>query len=179
MTHYTSTAMDALVVVDFQEKLAKRIEGIEDILKNSEKLIKVFKIFKLPIIATEQMKLGNTVENIRKLIDEIITKSSFSCMRNEEFSSRIRELKVKRVALIGIEAHICIYQTAVDMIKSGIEVNVAVDCIGSRKKTDKDVAVIRMLQEGVKISSAEMIIYEILKTAEAKEFKEILEIIKE
>ncbi|MDI9646169.1 MAG: isochorismatase family protein [Archaeoglobales archaeon] len=171
--------MDALVVVDFQEKLAKRIDGIEDILKNSEKLIKAFRIFNLPIIATEQMKLGNTVENIRRLIAEIITKSSFSCMRNEKFLNRIKELRVRRVALIGIEAHICVYQTAIDMIKSGIEVSVAVDCIGSRKKTDKDVAIIRMLQEGVKISSAEMIIYEILKTAEAKEFKEILEIIKE
>ncbi|ADB57321.1 hydrolase [Archaeoglobus profundus] len=171
--------MHCLIVIDFQERLVKHIQNVEDIINNSIKLIKAYKVFGLPILITEQKKLGGTIGVIKDLIDvKPIQKMSFSCLRCEEFYREFKRLSPKRVALIGIEAHICILQTALDLLKEGCEVYVAVDCIGSRKQIDKDVAVLRMMQEGVKLCTAESLIYEIMKTAEHEKFKEILEIVK-
>jgi nicotinamidase-related amidase len=171
--------MHCLIVIDFQERLAKHIQNAEEVVKNSVKLIKAYKVFGLPILITEQKKLGDTIEEIKNLIDvKPIQKMSFSCLRCEDFYREFKKVSPKKVALIGIEAHICVLQTALDLLKEGCEVYVAVDCVGSRKSVDKDVAIMRMMQEGVKLCTAESLIYEIMETAEHEKFKEILEIVK-
>lgn len=171
--------MDCLIVIDFQEKLVKHIENVDEILKNSVKLIKAFKIFGIPIILTEQEKLGETVSDIKEVLDvKPIKKLSFSCLKCDEFYKEFKKISPRRVVVIGIEAHICVLQTAIDLIKENCEVYVAVDCIGSRKKVDADVAVMRMMQEGVKLCTAESLIYEIMRSAEYDRFKEILNIVK-
>ncbi len=168
-----------LIVIDFQEKLAKHIDGINSIIESSIKLIKAFNIFELPVILTEQIKLGNTIQEIKSLVNvEPIQKYTFSCLGCEEFYRKIKEVNPKICILIGIEAHICILQTALDLIKEGYKVYVAIDCIGSRNKIDKDVAIQRLIMEGAKPATAEMIIYEILKSAKHEKFKKILEIVK-
>lgn len=169
-----------LVIVDIQEKLARHISGIDSIVANTRKLIKACKIFGIPILLTEQEKLGDTIEEIRELVDvEPIRKLTFSCMRNEKFYAEFKRINPRKCFLVGIEAHICILQTALDMLREGCEVYVVVDCIGSRREADKSVAVQRMVSEGAIPTTAESLIYEIMETAEHKRFKEILEIVKE
>ncbi|MCS7119513.1 MAG: isochorismatase family protein [Archaeoglobaceae archaeon] len=165
------------VLIDMQEKLVPRIEGIKEIVENSKKLLKAFKIFKIPIIATEQIKLGDTIPDLKNLIDGKVTKSSFSCMKEKSFVDTIKFLDRKRCVLLGIETHICVLQTAIDMLKD-YEVLVAVDCTGSRKRIDKEVALLRLHKQGVILTTAETIIYEILESAENENFKDILPIVK-
>jgi len=172
--------MQCLIVIDFQEKLAKHIHGIDEIVKNSRKLIKACKVFGIPILLTEQMKLGETIPEIKDVLDvKPIQKLSFSCLRCQEFYEEFKKINPKKCIVIGIEAHICVLQTALDLLKEGCEVYVALDCIGSRKAYDKDVAIQRLIAEGVKPATAESLIYEIMETAEHEKFKEILQIVKE
>ena len=168
-----------LIVVDFQEKLVKHIEEIDSVIKNSLKLIRAFKVLDLPILLTEQVKLGDTVSEIKDAAGiSPIKKHTFSCLGSEKFYREFRKINAKACVLIGIEAHICILQTALDLIKEGCSVYVSVDCVGSRNKIDKEVAIQRMMLEGVKPVTAEMVIYEIVRSAEHTGFKEILKIIK-
>jgi len=172
--------MDSLlIVIDFQERLIRRIQDAEEILRESAKLIKACKILGVPIIVTEQVKLGETVEEIRKLIDsKPIQKSSFSCARSDDFMRELKRMKPGKCIIVGIEAHICVLQTALDLLERGYEVHVALDCIGSRRLLDRDAAIRRMTQKGVIPTTAETVIYELLETAEHERFKEILEIVK-
>ena len=169
-----------LIVIDFQEKLVPHISGIGSIIKNSRKLIKACKIFGVPIILTEQKKLGSTIKDIKEILDlEPIQKITFSCVKEETFKEKIKNLNKNIFILIGIEAHICILQTALDLIREGYTVYVPFDCVGSRNDFDKEVALQRMIKEGVIPATAESIIFEMLQTAEAEEFKDILKIVKE
>ena len=169
----------ALVVVDLQEKLAPHIEGIDGILKNTVKLIKALKALEIPILVTEQIKLGKTVDAVADVVKSgPIEKATFSCFKNREFKKRLEDTKADKVILAGIEAHICILQTAVDLKKAGYDVYVAADCIGSRKNYDKEIAIMRMQSEGIKLTTSESIIYELMETAEHPAFREILEIVK-
>ncbi len=172
--------MQCLIVIDFQERLAKHIQGIEEIVRNSRKLIKACKEFGIPVLVTEQIKLGETIPEIKEVLEEVkpIQKLSFSCLKCNDFYKEFKKINPRKCIVIGIEAHICVLQTALDLLKEGCEVYVAVDCIGSRNQTDKDITIMRLMQEGVKLSTAESLIYEILQTAERKNFKEILQIVK-
>lgn len=165
--------MYALVVIDFQEKIAKHIEGIEKVKKNTQKLIEAFEIFGFPVIYTKQINLGEVI--FKK---EAIEKASFSCWRERNFIETIEKIKAKNIVLAGIEAHICVIQTALDMKKNGYNVEVAIDCTGSRSEEQKNIAMERMKQEGIKITSSEMLIYQIMESARYERFKEILEVIK-
>jgi len=169
-----------LVVIDFQERMMPHIDRGNEVLRNVRKLIKAARIFNLPIIVTKQKKLGNTVEEISDILgEEAIEKTTFSCYKNKEFAGRIEGIGRKQCIITGIETHICILQTALDLKEAGYEVHVAVDCTSSRKKYEKDVAIKRMMQEGVFLTTAETAIYEMLVDAEAEEFKDILSIVKE
>jgi len=167
-----------LVVIDLQEKLAPHIVGIEDIIKNTKKLVEFCKISGIPIVVTEQRKLGATVRDIRELVDvEPIEKVSFSCWGEEEFRKAVEGFE--RCVLTGIETHICVLQTALDMLEEGYEVHVALDCTGSRKEFDRDVAIRRMELEGIIPTTAETFMYEYARSADVEYFKEMLRIVKE
>ena len=163
-----------LVVIDMQEKIAKHIEGIEEIKKNVEKLIKAFEIFDFPIIYTRQIKLGEPLYG-----KDFIEKSTFSCWKNRKFIEKIEKLGIKRVILTGIETHICVIQTAVDMKKDGYDIEVAVDCTGSRDKRNAEIAIERMKQEGIRLTSVEMLLYDLMESATHEKFKDILALVKE
>ncbi len=163
-----------LVVIDFQERIAKHIKGIEKVLKNTRKLIKAFEIFGMPIIYTKQINLGETVFG-----KDAIEKSSFSCWREEKFVEEVEKIGSNGVIITGIETHICVIQTAMDMKKAGYDVEVAIDCTGSRDEEQKKIAIERMKQEGIKLTSSEMVIYSVMKDANHPKFKDILPLIKE
>ncbi len=164
-----------LIIIDMQEKLLPRVVESENVLLNTFKLAKVFKTLNLPVTLTEQKKLGKTDENLRGF-GEPIEKTTFSCMGCNDFVKKV--MGEKKFVLTGIETHICVLQTALDMLKYGFEVYLAVDCTSSRKAIDRDVAVQRMVQEGVKLTTAEAVIYDLLRDAEHEKFREVLEIVK-
>ncbi|HDM88874.1 MAG TPA: hydrolase [Candidatus Bathyarchaeota archaeon] len=173
----------ALIIIDVQEKLFERVEDGDRIADSICKLIRFANILGIPIILTEQYPegLGPTIHRIRELIPNVkpIEKIEFSCMASREFRRRISEINVKNLVLTGIEAHICVAQTAIEAITSGYKVYVVYDAISSRHRDDKAIAIERMKQHGVYMVTSEMLMYEVLRRAGTPEFKEILKLVRE
>jgi nicotinamidase-related amidase len=171
-----------LVVVDVQGKLAQLMYDKQFLFNNIQVIIKASKILDIPILWCQQCpdSLGPTISEIAELLkdDEPVNKSSFSCCGEETFNAKLQALNRRQVLLCGIEAHVCIYQTAVDLLRKGYEANVIADAVSSRTLDNKNTAIGRMAAEGVKISSTEMALFELLKTAEHLQFKQITKLIK-
>jgi nicotinamidase-related amidase len=171
-----------LVVVDVQGKLAQSMFDKERLFDNIQILIKAAKILGIPLIWCQQcpQALGPTVLQIAELLTESepIDKSGFSCCGADKFNARLRTLGRQQVLLCGIEAHVCIYQTTIDLLRKDYVVDVIADAISSRTLENKQLAIQRMVSEGAHISSTEMAIFELLKTAEHAKFKQIAELIK-
>jgi nicotinamidase-related amidase len=171
-----------LVVVDVQGKLAQLMYDKQFLFNNIQILIKASKILDIPILWCQQCpdSLGLTIPEIAELLtgNEPINKSSFSCCGEKSFNAKLRALNCGQIILCGIEAHVCIYQTAVDLLRKGYEANVIADAISSRTLDNKNIAVSRMAAEGVKISCTEMALFELLKTAEHPQFKQIAKLVK-
>jgi len=172
----------ALIIIDVQEKLFEKVEDKDRIADSICRLIRFANILGIPIILTEQYPegLGPTINRIRELVPNVkpIEKIEFSCMASREFRRRLSEINVKNLVLTGIEAHICVAQTAIEAITSGYRVYVVYDAISSRHREDKAIAVERMKQHGVYMVTSEMLMYEVLRRAGTREFKEILELVR-
>ncbi|OYT27029.1 MAG: hydrolase [Candidatus Altiarchaeales archaeon ex4484_96] len=173
-----------LLVVDLQDKLIDSISCAHQIETNTKALIQCAHILGVPVIVSEQNKLGSTLPEIKKMLKEKklynpIIKDYFSCMREPEFNRIFKTYKRQQVILCGIEAHICVLQSALDLMKNNINVYLAADALSSHNKSDKDTAVKRMMEEGAKIASTEMIIYELLKKAGTDDFRAILSHVKQ
>lgn len=168
-----------LVIIDVQEKLLPVMFDRELIIKNIEKLVRFSLIASIPIIITEQEKLGSTVKEVKNLIPGIepIRKIHFNCFFCEPFTEKVKSLSRKTLVLAGIEAHICVAQTALFALPDFC-VHVISDAISSRNTQNRDISIQRMMQAGATISSTEMFIYEVLKRAGTEEFKATLELVK-
>ena len=169
-----------LLIIDVQEKLYPHIFEKNRIISNIKKLIKVAKILNIPIIVTEQEKLGRTIKQIREILldHHAIKKISFSCMQSKEFRNKINKLRRKNFIIVGVEAHICIAQTALDLLANGYKVHVVEDAISSRRREDMEIALNKIGRSGAIITSTEMVIYELLESARIKEFEQVLKIVK-
>ena len=171
-----------LVVVDVQGKLAQLMHDKDTLFKNIQILIQAVKILDIPILWCQQVPsaLGPTVAEIAELLAGIepVNKASFSCCGTADFGNKLKGLGCKQVVLCGIETHVCIYQTAVDLVKRGYEVDVISDAVSSRTLENKNVGLERIAAGGGNISSTEMAIFELLKTAEHPHFREIASLIK-
>jgi nicotinamidase-related amidase len=171
-----------LVVVDVQGKLAELMHDKETLFKNIRILIQAVRILEIPILWCQQVPaaLGPTVPQIAELLADFepINKSSFSCCGCEEFNAKLKGLGRRQILLCGIEAHVCIYQTAVDLIKADYEVSVIADAVSSRTAANKHISLDRLAEEGAKISSTEMAIFELLKSADHPKFKQIAKLVK-
>lgn len=152
------------------------------LFNNIQILIQAAKILDIPILWCQQCpaSLGPTVPEIAQLLtdNEPINKAAFSCCGTERFNIRLNELARQQVLLCGIEAHVCIYQTAADLLRKGFSVDVIADAVSSRTPENKQIAINRMAAEGANISSVEMALFELLKTAEHPQFKQIARLIK-
>lgn len=171
------------VVVDIQEKLFPHINENEKILENCIKLINGLKILEIPLIVTEQYTkgLGNTILQIKEVLGESyqpIEKMDFSCCGISGFMSKINSGENPFVILMGIESHVCVLQTALDLLENGFIPVVVQDCISSRKPNDKKIAIKRMLTEGCIITTYESILLELCKIAGTDKFKAISKIIR-
>jgi isochorismate hydrolase len=172
-----------LVVVDFQEKLAKAMKEkiLENTLKNTISLINLCKFYSIPIIITEQYPkgLGNTLKEIKEQIDkEAIEKFYFSCVGEEKFLEDIKEQKRNKIILTGMETHVCVYQTALDLLVRSFNIFIPQDAVCSRKKEDWKVGLQLIKDAGAVITTTETLIFQILKKAGTPEFKKMLEFVK-
>jgi nicotinamidase-related amidase len=177
------TAEDtALVIIDIQEKLFRVIHEKEALSENTVKLVKGIRSLDIPVILTEQNPagLGPTLPEISSMLPDIepVSKFNFSCCKEEAFLQKLEELQRNQIILCGIETHICVYQTALDLVDMGYEVQVATDCVSSRIPANRETALSRMELEGIMPTTTEMILFEILGTAKHDKFKEISAIIK-
>lgn len=174
----------ALVVVDIQEKLLPPIHEKERLVRNSQLLLRLAEILKIPVVATTQYAkgLGKTVPEIASLLPatEPIDKLQFGCFQNQQFCSTLKALPGRRntVLLCGMEAHICVMQTALGALEQGYLVHVASDAVGSRSEWNWQIGLERMRTAGALISSTEMIIYELLGGSGTAEFKQMLQYLK-
>jgi len=170
------------IIVDIQERLFPHIEGHEQLARNVEILIKGLQALEVPVVVSEQYKkgLGNTIETIESLVDSNphIEKMAFSCCDEPRLMEKM-ELTSKRFIIIaGIEAHICVLQTAIDLIERGYHPVVIEDCVGSRNPANKQNAIERLRKEGVIISTYESILFELCRYAGNDTFKTISKLVK-
>jgi nicotinamidase-related amidase len=171
-----------LLLIDFQEKLFAVMHEKEKLLRNVVKLILGAKALGIPIILTEQYPkgLGPTLPEIKELVPDIkpVEKVCFNCTDEASFNKALESKKRKQVLIAGIEAHICVYQTAMALARSGYQVEVVGDCMASRDPENKIAALLKLGSMGVSPTTMEMALFELLKVAEGDKFKQISNIVK-
>jgi len=171
-----------LVIIDVQERLFSHMAEKERLLENLAKMIRFAEIMKIPILLTEQYSkgLGETIPEIRKIIPQIqpIEKVEFSCLESEKFKEPLAKLGAKTLIITGIEAHICVTQTAIEALDAGFRVCVVSDAVSSRNLEDKAISLERLRHYGVAVVSTEMLMCELLKKAGTPEFKKALELVR-
>ncbi len=171
-----------LIVVDIQGKLAQLMYQREKLIENLQKIIQGAKILNLPIIWMEQYPkgLGPTTPEIADLLPELrpIPKISFSCCGESHFMTKLNAINRNQILICGIETHVCIHQTALDLIKLGYEVQIVSDAVSSRTIENREIGLQKMAAAGAIRTSVEMALFELLRVAGSKEFKAISKILK-
>ncbi len=171
-----------LLIIDVQGKLASLMHDKERLFENIKKCIRGAKVLEIPILWVEQNPngLGSTIPEIANLLEDRvpIAKKSFSSYKNNEFKESLKNLYRNQILIVGIETHVCVYQTALDLLQDGFEVSVVVDAVSSRKEADKQIGIQKMKEEGIKLTCTEMALFELQEIAEGSRFKQILKIVK-
>ena len=171
------------LIIDIQEKLLNAVFNKEEVLKNSKILAEASRLLSIPTIVTEQYPkgLGSTVEGVKECLNnevQYLEKNAFSALRVENIKEALTKYNKKQVILCGIETHICVYQTALELINEGYEVTLVKNACGSRSEYEYDSAIEDLRFKGVSIKTAEMVLFELLKTSKHPNFKEIQTLIK-
>lgn len=166
-----------LLVVDIQEKLAPAIQEHETILENACWLTDIANRLHIPVLASEQYPqgLGETLEPLRHRIprEQTFSKLAFACSDDSACADALQSLRSEQVVIIGMEAHVCVLQTAMRLEQEGRQVFVVRDCIGSRKAEDKSAALERLRDNGIEIVTREMVAFEWLRKAGTERFRQI------
>jgi nicotinamidase-related amidase len=175
-----TAAHGALLVVDVQEKLIAAIDDRALVIANSVRLIEGARILGLPVWATEQYPkgLGSSVSEIAQLIPERPAKTVFHCCAVPQFLEQLYGRRIRHVTLAGIEAHVCIAQTALELLKLGFCVQVAADAVASRARIDWEFALRRLELAGAVVSTTEAILFEWTESSDRPEFKAISQLIR-
>ncbi|HEY3369917.1 MAG TPA: hydrolase [Prolixibacteraceae bacterium] len=170
------------LVVDIQERLVPVMEESEQLIENCSKLIQGLQILGLPILVTQQYTkgLGETVAEITAVIPDFhyIEKKDFSCFDEPAVAEKLALLGARNVIICGIESHVCVLQTALDLQEAGYVPVVVMDCVSSRSFDSMDLASERFRHEGIMMTSLESILFELTRSASATEFKEISKLVK-
>lgn len=171
------------LIVDYQERLVPVIDRNEELLHNTQILMKGLQVLGIPMLVTQQYTkgIGMTVPELAGVLGDGFTyedKVSFSCAGDETILGKIKALDRKNIIICGIEAHICVLQTVIDLIALGYQVILVEDCIGSRRESDRKVGIKRAIMEGAIPTTYEAILFELTKVAKTDEFKEISRLIK-
>jgi nicotinamidase-related amidase len=170
------------LIIDIQERLFPHIHEQEELAANTEILIRGFQVLGIPLYVTQQYTkgLGPTIHRIESLFEPFshIEKTAFSCCDEPEVALALETEGKKNVILAGIEAHVCVLQTSIDLLERGFQPVLISDCTGSRKSSDKNTAVQRMRSEGTLISSYESILFELCRYSGTAEFKAVSALVK-
>ncbi|SMC68982.1 Nicotinamidase-related amidase [Desulfocicer vacuolatum DSM 3385] len=172
-----------LLVIDIQGKLATMMHESDALFSSVSTLIQGMKAMDVPIVWMEQLpdKLGSSISQVSDLLTpdiEPISKHTFSCCKNSQFMDRFNAINRKQVLLAGIESHICVYQTGVDLLDQGCEVQMVADCVSSRTPENRQLGIDRICQAGGGVTSVEMIFFELLQKAEGDLFRQVVKLIK-
>ena len=171
-----------LIMIDFQGKLFQAMYNKENLSANNVKLIQGFKTLNLPIMVTEQIpeKLGPTIPQLAEELEHIqpIAKETFSCWANASFHDHLESLTRRHVVLTGIECHICVYQTALDLMQNGYTVHLVTDAVSSRTPENRETGIQAIKSAGAHLTSTEMVLFELLRTAADPKAKDIFKIVK-
>jgi nicotinamidase-related amidase len=170
------------VIVDVQERLFVHMHDGESLRTGLIKLIEGLQLLKIPMLVTEQYRkgLGATIESVRDQIEQFepLEKVSFSCCDDTGFLTRLGPMNAKFVILAGIEAHVCMLQTCMDLLEAGYIPVMVTDCTSSRKAYDKEIALHRMQSRGAVLTTAESILFELCRYSGTDTFKAISRLVK-
>ena len=168
-----------LLIIDIQEKLLKAVFNKELLEKKSKILVEACSKLDVPMYTTEQYPqgLGETIEPLRKS-DYVFIKTAFNALDDEKLLNAIKDSGKKQIVVIGIETHICVYQTVLDLIERGHNVYVVCDCCASRSELNYKTSLELMKQLGARITTLEMVLFEFLKSSKHEHFKQIQALIK-
>lgn len=170
-----------LTVIDMQERLLPAIADNEVVERNCSILLQAANQMNVPTVVSEQYPkgLGQTVPGLAGFVkgDAIFPKVEFSCARDSALLKQMEQLGRKQAILCGVEAHICVLQTALELQQQGFEVFVAVDATGSRSQASKEIARDRMNAAGISLVTTEMVVFEMVQTAAAPQFKALSKLI--
>lgn len=172
-----------LVVIDMQEPLLRALYNAEQVTNNIRLLMKGMQALRVPIIGTTQNaeKLGGVAPFIKTLLPPRLPpfdKMTFSCYASPAFASEVKRSGRKQIVLCGVEAHICVCQTALELAAAGFQAHVVADAVSSRTESNWRLGLDKMRQSGILLTSVEMALYELLREAGTPEFREILKLVK-
>ncbi len=171
-----------LLVIDIQGKLAEIVHKSKYLIQNAAAMINGARLFDIPIIWTEQTpdKIGATIPELNQILEiqEPIIKKTFSCCGDPGFIDALKATGKKQVMVTGIETHVCVYQTVMDLLDMGYEVEVIADAVSSRFKHNKQIGLDKMMAAGAGISSVEMALFELQVAVDNDRFKQLIKLIK-
>lgn len=174
----------ALFVCDIQERFRPIISGMPAVVDTARRMIKGANIIGLPVVVTEQYPkaLGNTVQELQEVLQpdaQAIAKTRFSMVTPEVHQMLKQRPSISQVLLCGIEAHVCVLQTTLDLIENGYEVHVIVDGVSSQRQPDRSAGLHRAAQSGAFLVTSEMALFQLMEDAKADKFKEISKLVQE
>ena len=175
-----------LLIIDLQDKLLAAVSGKDRVLDRCVRLVQAAKALSVPITVSQQYPagLGPTADALRDALGNtgpILDKVEFSCLRNEALRERLHDIRRRgrpQVVIGGIEAHVCVVQTAIDLEEQGFEAFVVADAVASRSKTSRKLALTRLLKAGADVVDSEMVVFEWLERAGTPEFKALQGLVK-
>jgi nicotinamidase-related amidase len=175
-----------LLIIDVQEKLLPAMPDPERVVERCIRLVRAARALEIPVTFSEQYPrgLGPTVAPLREVLGNsgsVIDKLEFSCVKNDTLRERLHELRKRgrgQVVMGGIEAHVCVTQTAIDLEDQGFEAFVVADAVASRARSSRRLALARLLKTGVDVVDSEMVVFEWLGKAGTPEFKELQGLLK-
>jgi nicotinamidase-related amidase len=171
-----------LLIIDIQKRILPVIKDYELVVENTLKLIKGFKAIGLQIYFTEQYPkgLGPTEDQIVNELEGIkpIEKMTFSCSGAGELFNIFNTKRHSQIVVCGIESHVCVQQTVLDLIENGFQVNLAADAVSSRKEKDYNIAISRMRYHGAEVTTTESILFELLNICGTEVFKQVSKVVK-
>ena len=171
-----------LIVIDMQERLVPAMQAPARTIRNASVLMQAANVIGIPVMMTEQYSkgLGATVPELKKHIGNspVLEKMHFSCMQDEVFAKKFSSLDRKQAVIVGMEAHICVLQTGVNLMEEGYDIFVVTDATSSRSPESEKACLDRLSACGAGIVTTEMVVFEWLKKAGSPAFKELLPLIK-
>ena len=177
-----STTNTGLLIVDVQGNLAKQVYDSEKVISSTVTLIQCCKLLDIPIVVVEQYPqgLGATVPEIATLVEDTphFAKMHFSALGEMHIADYFATTALTHWLVVGIEAHVCVYQTVMALLDKAFVVEVVRECISSRELSNKELAVSVLQKAGASITSVEMCIFELMKTCEHPNFKAVLALLK-